>query len=221
MSKKLEEKQRRRLAEERRRAEARKAARRRNLVTLGIALAVGAGVVLLIINERTVDTGPLGVSAAQAGCEEIETITDASREHVDEGTNVDYDESPPMGGSHWPVPADAVFYSAELEEERLVHNLEHGQIVIWYQPDIDDEVKDDIETFVDRENDVAIKDGARVGPMLAAPYPNIDGSFTFAMTAWEASQSCEEMSSEAIDDFRARYQGRGPELVVPPFTKED
>jgi Protein of unknown function (DUF3105) len=221
MSRKLEEKQRRRLAEEQRRAEERKAHRRRNLVTLGIALLVGVGVVLLIMNERTVDVGPLGVAADEAGCQDVETIEDATAEHVDEGTDVTYAESPPVGGNHWPTPADATFYTSEIDEERLVHNLEHGQVVIWYRPDISTEVKDDIETYVERENDATLEAGASLGPMLGAPYADIDDSATFVMTAWQASQTCARMSSEAIDDFRVTFQGRGPEQFVPTFTKDE
>jgi hypothetical protein len=222
MSKKLEEKQRRRLAAERRKAEERKAHRRRNLLTIGIALAVFAGVVLLIVNERSkegVDTSPIGVSASRAGCEPIKSITGATREHVPEGTQIDYKETPPMGGNHWPTPVDATFYTSELEDEPLVHNEEHGQIVIWYQPDLPSDVKDEIDTYVTRENDATLQSGARVGPLVAVPYSKIQGNFQFVMTTWEHSQSCALFSSEAVDDFRVKYQGRGPELVVPTYTK--
>ena len=35
-------------------------------------------------------------------------------------------------------------------------------------------------------------------------------------------QQCEEVSGEAIDEFRAEYQGKGPENVgVPIFEKEE
>jgi hypothetical protein len=221
MSRKLEEKQRRRLAEEQRKAEERKAHRRRNLVTLGIALAVGVGVVLLIINEREVESGPLGVAASEAGCTEIETATgELSQDHVEGDVQVTYEESPPVGGEHWPpgFQADPGFYSETLDEERLVHNLEHGQIVIWYRPDSSDETLNTLEEFIDRENSAT---DAPVAPLLAVPYDDVDQSSSYVMTAWGASQSCAKMSSEAIDDFRVRYQGRGPEQVVPPFAKPE
>ena len=38
--------------------------------------------------------------------------------------------------SYWPINAGPGFYAVELPPEELVHNLEHGQIVIWYAPNI-------------------------------------------------------------------------------------
>ena len=55
MSKKLQEKQRRRLAEQMRRDQQRKATRRSNMITIGIALAIAAAVTIFIINERAGD----------------------------------------------------------------------------------------------------------------------------------------------------------------------
>ena len=46
--------------------------------------------------------------------------------------------------------------------ERIVHNLEHGQIVIWYSPDAPTNVIDDIEGYFDNT------DGAIA--LLVEPY---------------------------------------------------
>ena len=43
--------------------------------------------------------------------------------------------SPPTSGPHWRHAADPGFYGTELPDEELVHNLEHGQIVVSYNPD--------------------------------------------------------------------------------------
>ena len=64
MSKKLEQKQRRRLAEQTRRAQEQRAARRQNLMTLGIAVAVAAAVVVLIVRDRTAEDTPTTVPTA-------------------------------------------------------------------------------------------------------------------------------------------------------------
>lgn len=208
MSKKLQEKQARRLAAEQRKAAQKAAQRRGNLITIGIALVVVIAVVALILREQGGDGGPIGVAESRAGCTDIETFDDQGRDHVEEGTQVEYETTPPTSGPHYGTPADPGYYASPQPPERLVHNLEHGQLVIWYDPAAPAAVRDDIEAFVD-DNPVAF---------VAAPYDQVpEGNFT--ITAWGASMSCEQFSEAALEDFRERYQGRGPENVgIPQFS---
>lgn len=212
MSKKLQEKQRRRLEQERRQQEQRQAARRRNLVTVGIAVLVALLVVILVIRDRqqeTEETEELtGVAAAQAGCGEVEETDEEGKTHVPEGTDVEYGTTPPTSGDHYATPANAGFYPVALPEEQLVHNLEHGLIVIWYRPDAPSQVREALEVVVDQERVATV----------ATPYDLVPTGFNFVMTAWGASQACEKVSQEVVDDFRREYQGKGPEKIAPPFT---
>ena len=215
MSRKLEEKQQRREAEERRRREQRAQARRRNLVTIGIAGVVVALVVAGVVFQRNEEQGPsepIGASATAAGCTAIEEHEDEGNQHVQDGTDVNYGTLPPTSGSHYGTPATAGFSSEPIPEEQLVHNLEHGQIVIWYRPDAPESAIDQIEQIVDRQQ------GAQQNALVAAPFDGIDDRYTYALSAWGASQSCARVSEAAIDAFRERFQGKGPEQVgVPTF----
>jgi hypothetical protein len=57
-----------------------------------------------------------------------------------------------------------------------------------------------------------------VEPLVAAPFEGLEGGFQYALTGWRNLQSCRAYSREAINDFRAEFQGRGPEQVgVAPF----
>lgn len=213
MSKKLEQKQARREAEERKRQEITRAARRRNLITLGVVGLVGALVVALIVMERGANTvsDDFGVAVDEAGCEDVQTHEPEGREHVDDGTDVQYGTVPPTSGNHYARWWDPGFQSEQIPEEHLVHNLEHGQIVIWYSPDAPDEVLSSLETYVDAEG----------LPMLAAPYDQVPEPATFVVTAWAASQACEEVSGQVLAEFRERYQGKGPEPVGIPTYDGD
>lgn len=209
MSKKLEIKQRRREEAERREAERKAAARRRNLVTTIIALVVIAAVAAVVFFSRESDE-TIGGSIASAGCDDIETFDEAGSEdargHVEAGTDVQYDTSPPTYGQHSDQTAPAGFSEEPIPEENYVHNLEHGQIVIHYSPDVSEETKDKIDTLVDQEGQAT----------LAVPTEGLDKPIYF--TAWGASQGCDEPAQEAADAFRTRFQGRGPEQVgVPTF----
>lgn len=211
MSKKLQEKQARRLAAEQRKAAQKAAQRRGNLITIGIALVVVIVVVALVLRDRQgTDQGPIGVAASRAGCTDVETFDEQGRDHVDAGTPVEYETTPPTSGPHWPPDqvADPGFYTAPVEAERLVHNMEHGQLIIWYDPAAPAAVRDDIEAFVE-DNPVAF---------VATPYDQVPEG-NFSITAWTASMSCQQFSEAALADFRERFQGRGPENVgIPQFS---
>ena len=47
-----------------------------------------------------------------------------------------YNTFPPTTGPHFPSPAPYDFYSEPVQQYRLVHNLEHGSIVIQYGSDV-------------------------------------------------------------------------------------
>ena len=213
MSKKLEQKQARREAEERRKAQERKAALKRNGLTIGVTVLVLAIVIVSIVLQRRSADGPgvpdtVGVSAAEANCGEIETFEEQEASHIDVGSAHDpYNSSPPTSGPHYEVPAETTFFTEQIPPEQLVHNLEHGAIVIWYLPGADSETLQNIEDIVAQEPTAT----------AAAPYTDIESPYNFVLTGWTALQRCEQVSQEVVDDFRREYQGQGPEKITPPF----
>jgi hypothetical protein len=220
VSKKLADKQRKRLAEQMKRDQQRKAARRSNVITIGIAVVIITFVALVVMNVREDNGGdappaPEGVSAAKAGCDEIQEFPEEGRDHVT--GEVDYKTSPPTSGDHAETPADAGFYPDPIPKETVVHNLEHGQIVIWYDPNAPQELIDSLEKLADNANDPA-NAGGGAAPILAVPYDDMPAGKTYVMTAWQNSQACEAYSLEAINAFRTKFQGRGPEQVTATFT---
>jgi hypothetical protein len=216
VSKKLHEKQQRRLAEEAKRARKKKEHRRANLITVGIAVAVAIAVVLAIVFQPEDPEDNVGVAASEANCTERETFESEGNQHVDAGTRVEYEASPPTTGNHWPDPfADAGFSEEPIEPESLVHNQEHGQIVIWYNPDASEEILGQIEDMTE-QNSVN----------LAAPWDDIEEPYNYVLSAWDGENdegvqmSCELPSQEVWDQWREDFQGRGPENVgIPTFSE--
>lgn len=219
MSKKLEQKQQRREAEERRKREAKRQQQKKNLVTVAIAVVVIGLVAALVISDRQAAEGPVGVAASEAGCTDVETAEAMGAEHIEEGTpHEDYNTIPPTSGPHYAIPSDTGFFTAPIEPERVVHNLEHGMIVIWYNPEAPETVKDNIEALVEQVPSATV----------ATPYEGLDKNFY--LTAWTKTPSddedspgtghylgCDAVAQEVVDDFRRDYQGKGPERIAPPF----
>jgi hypothetical protein len=213
VSKKLEEKQRRRLSEERKRDELRKAARRRNLITAGIAIVVAVVVVAAIVFQRQAEEDvDVGVAENQAGCTGVKEQEEQGNDHIEVGTpHAPYGAPAPTSGPHYAGadgPVDPGFYDSAIPPEGAVHNLEHGQIVIWYSPDAPEEVIQNIEAIVDQERFATV----------ALPYADLQTDKNFVLTAWTVAQECDEVSQGVVDEFRRTYQGKaGPEKLTPVF----
>ena len=181
-------------------------------MTIGTALLVGTIVVVAIVMQRESGTGPVsenvGVSPGQANCEEIETFDEQDATHIDVGTPHDpYNSSPPTSGPHYEIPAETKFFPEQIPVEQVIHNMEHGQIVIFFQPDAESEIVTQVEQVVAQEPAATV----------AAPYTDIESPYQLVLTAWGALQRCEQVSQEVVDDFRREYQGEGPENLTPPF----
>lgn len=71
-------------------------------------------------------TKPLpGIKAMQDG-----------RNHVDEGSKVEYKLNPPTSGDHYPSWIAKGVYTEPRADGNLVHSLEHGYIIIWYDCEV-------------------------------------------------------------------------------------
>jgi len=136
----------------------------------------------------------------------------ASREHVPEGTDPGpYNTDPPTSGSHYATPINPGFYDegdldslGEHPEGYLVHNLEHGYIVFWYdceelQGDCD-QLKSQIRQVLEDFDNVKV---------IAAPWDNTD--VPVVMTSWGRMLRMESFDSGAARDFVQRNRNRAPE----------
>ena len=96
------------------------------------------------------DTNLASIGAAASTCSDITTkAADGNQNHVPTGTKVTYTTAPPAFGAHWnesgvaPVAMAKKFYAWDErpELEALVHNLEHGYTIVWYDSTINKDSK--------------------------------------------------------------------------------
>lgn len=118
---------------------------------------------------------------------------------------VSYRSDPPHSGPHHPqAPKDDAYYADPPSDEFLVHALRHGRIVIWFQPDLSDDVKADLYALFQEDSPHMI-----LAPRDSMPYE-------VAATAWTHRLGCDRFvraSFDALRAFRERFRDRGPEFV--------
>jgi len=137
--------------------------------------------------------------------------------HIQEGTPPgQYPSDPPAGGVHYANDFPAQFYQEtdveslpEYPEGYLVHNLEHGYVIFWYNCAMLDEagctqLKDDIQQVMDEF------DGFKV---IAFPWKSLD--VPLVMTSWGRLQRFENFNLSQARAFVKANRNRAPEPNAP------
>ncbi len=120
--------------------------RRRGLMIVGVCVVVAVLIVGAAAYKPIKDWYDLrsfeGVDVAKIGapasaCQDIVTKkASGNQDHVEPGTPLTYTDAPPAFGQHYnePDPMARKLYSADDRPElgTLVHNLEHGYTILWY-----------------------------------------------------------------------------------------
>jgi hypothetical protein len=126
--------------------------------------------------------------------------------HVPEGQPVAYNTVPPTSGDHWAGPANCGFYQDGLPDERIVHNLEHGNIVISYNL----ATQEDVARLRDAIDGIGLS--AVWG--VTRSYDKIPAG-TVAVAAWGVLDTMDGIDEGRLKTFFDTYSGTlGPERVI-------
>jgi hypothetical protein len=121
-------------------------------------------------------------------------IADTGRAmHRDIGQKIDYSGPlPPDSGDHWQNWVACGTYDIEVNDEFVVHNMEHGQVIISYN-------------LPDREEAARLLQLAEDLPDLdewgiLRPYPRL-GAGEVALTAWGVREQFKGVDEERVRQF--------------------
>lgn len=193
--------------------------RKRLFVLLGVAAAVLialAGALALLAFGGSSDAGP---ALREAGCT-LESFPvrypdgDRTNNHFQElPEGYRYPSDPPAGGPHFPTPAPFDVYSEPVEPYRLVHNLEHGGVVIWYGDDVPQaEVDRMVEWYRESPNGLVIVPLPRLGDQIGLTAWTADVSATGEVSNERSYVGkCTRFDEEAFSAFKDAYAFRAPE----------
>jgi hypothetical protein len=188
----------RRMRELERRRARRAASIRRTFTSMGIAVAAVAAIVLFqsLTGPNDIPEGAIR-AAEDAGCTEVEQPSSSapSGQHLQQGQDPGYTDTPATSGFHdpTPLPDDPKVYDAQPPETQAVHSMEHGAVFVYYlPPEADGGVAQDV---VDRLAEIARGDQAT----FLAPYPALTPETALTLTAWNRRQSCPAIATAGGD----------------------
>ena len=124
--------------------------------------------------------------------------------------------SPPSAGGHYGLWAVWGFYRTPVNPRQVVHNEEHGAVVIWWGNKVPKSTVNQLESFYNQQPD----------GVFGTPYPALGDKI--ALTAWTGNPAdyyrngnfgmghiavCSKFDQKAFDAFRSAYRGKGPEGI--------
>lgn len=196
-------------------------------MVVGVAAVVGVGLVagaaVPLINQwrndpTNQDWAAFGVPASDASCDPIsEEPAQGNNDHRPDGEEISYDPAPPAFGPHYNVPAgfNRKFYTPDDRPpvEQLVHNLEHGYTILWYDPSVPAEQRDTLRDLATKVTEDEELSEAVNGKFVAAPWDPDRGDFPegkeYVLAHWGAEQGyrqeCGALSGEVVRDFVKAY----------------
>jgi len=140
-----------------------------------------------------------------------------SAAHVEPGTDPGpYNSDPPTSGRHYAEPLPSGFYEedevaqlGDYPEGRLVHSLEHGYVIFWYNcervdPDECDQLKQDIRQVMDDAGSLKV---------IAFPWSSIGEPVV--MTSWGQMLRMQRFDSDSAAQFIRINRNRAPEPQAP------
>ena len=178
-------------------------------IALGAAIVIAAGAVgiALAVGGESEE----GVAGPCVRQDVPNTQGARHREELAEG--FEYNSTPATSGPHYPVPAIWNVYEQPVPEIRLVHNLEHGGVVVQYGEEVPPgTVQQIVDWYAEDFN------GMIVAPLSEDAPARLADKIT--LTSWTHLATCTAFHEDSFSDFRDDY--RGPDGDAPEkFPLED
>ena len=200
-----------------------------------LLLVLGAAISYAVVDagkkQPDVAITDIGVSVSAASCDQITTDkAGGNGNHVGPGTStpnttrVKYDTVPPSNGPHFaePVASNGInFYTAadRPKMEVLVHNLEHGYTILWYDASVSDAQKAELEQVAKLANKLDASLGKFIVSAWDSSYGQLPVGKKFALSHWSATIGADKTTVASQAGHRQLCGGLSG-AVVKAFVQE-
>ena len=189
--------------------------RQRTLLWSGVAVATLLALIALIwfqgreepqAANQPVSAEALLAGRQAAGSEGVKTFPEAGRNHIGPDQQPrNWNSNPPTSGDHLQSPLPPGIYDSEQDMRALVHNQEHGYVVILYKGIPKDEL-DQLETFVEARDE---------SKLVLAPYSGLEANGV-ALTAWRNLELLQRVNMDVVQAFVNDYMVPGAAKSTAP-----
>ncbi len=145
-----------------------------------------------------------------------EAVPIAGQEHIPVGQKaVDWVTDPPTSGQHYDQPAEGGFYDIAPPDEQLVHNLEHGYIIVYYNCNgLDETACADLKGSIRQSmSQAGVSRNTRTPKLIAAPRPTMETRIT--ITSWGRIYRADNFDPDAYLSYVDQHRDKAPEPFAP------
>jgi Protein of unknown function (DUF3105) len=197
-----------------RRLEAKRRRQRALTWTVVGVVAVAALIGVIVWQNRSGDdrVTPEALAAArqQAGASGVKQFPEAGRTHIAANQPPsNWNSNPPTSGDHLATTLSPGVYDSEQDERAIVHNLEHGYVVIQYKGIPEDQVNQLREFVRERSGD----------KLVLAPYSGLPNDGV-SLTAWRNLETLQRVDLTVVRAFVNDYMipGGAKSTAPEPFA---
>ena len=177
-------------------------------VKAGIGLVIAGLAVWAVVDYVDARQGSAAfnelVEHGRPALAKVERLPNDGREHVPDGTIIGYRDDLPTSGTHSLKWTDPGIYRTQQAPERLVHSLEHGMVVIYYDAPGEEGLKR-LGLWA------SLFSGEWSGVVLT---PKKGLGQAIVLTAWRRRLRLDAFEPATAAAFIDAYRGRGPENRV-------
>jgi len=138
---------------------------------------------------------------------DVLTLKDEGRKHIDEEVMPEYVNHPPTSGPHFTSVTDYGFYEKDIDIRILIHNMEHGDVIIYYHPQLADS---DIKKLKHLSH-FTKSDGINGSGVIVLPKNDMDEEII--ATSWNKKMTLETFHYDKVAQFIYNHIRKGPEDV--------
>jgi hypothetical protein len=174
--------------------------RQRALTWTAIVVVVAVALLGVIVwqgrgGDERVSPEVLAAARQQAGSDGVRELPEAGRDHIAANQQPDnWNSVPPTSGDHLAAPLSGGVYDGQQDERAIVHNLEHGYVVIQYKGIPEDQVAQLREFVQGRSGD----------KLVLAPYSGLEKNGV-ALTAWRNLETMDRVNLDVVRAFVNDY----------------
>jgi hypothetical protein len=188
---------------------------RQRAILYGVA---GSGIVALILVVVFVLVAGGGGGSAKAAVKAIENQGCQYKKYPEQPRTPHYtslspspapkwNSFPPTSGRHYYQPVPFNQYSEPVAEIQVVHNLEHGAMILQYGDKVPAAQVDEITAWYRKDpNAVVVAPLAKLGDKVA-------------MTAWTHWAECTGFDEKAANAFRKAFRYKAPEKFPKSYLE--
>lgn len=165
-----------------------------NKVFYGIIAFIMAGVVGFFVLQKEPPQARLGIEQADEG-----------REHIAEDAKATYKAKIPTSGPH-ASPVRWQAYDMQIPNENIVHNMEHGGIIVSYRPDTDTATIQKLKELLYPPYTVK-----EFTPTKVILMPRADQEKPLLLTSWNRLMELDAYDQQTVIDYYKTNIGKSPE----------